>query len=146
MKVTNFEIINMVNALEGFSEKKLPQKISYAITRNITLLLGDYECYAKSLEKLFAEYDDHIKKDKDGNPMRGENGMPIVDDCVKKEFDEEIANLLSIEIEAKLHHIPESTFDYEDDTNRYDSLSAADIMLLQNILCDKEVPKRETSD
>ena len=58
MKTKNFTIINMINTLNSFAEKKLPQKISYAITRNLMLLQKDYDCYSKSIEKLFEE---HVK-------------------------------------------------------------------------------------
>ena len=33
MKYKNIEIVNIVKFLDGISEKKLPQKISYAIMR-----------------------------------------------------------------------------------------------------------------
>ena len=70
--------------------------------------------------------------------MRNDVEIPIVDSKVAKEFNDEIYNLLNIEIEIKLYCIPESTFDYEDNANRYDSLSATDIMNLQAVLCNQE--------
>ena len=138
MKLTNFAIVNMINTLEKFAEKKLPQKISYAITRNLILLQKDYDCYIKSLNKLFSDYDDYIVRDENKNIMSNDVGIPIVDSKVAKEFNEEISNLLNIEIEIKLYCIPESIFDYEDNTNRYDSLPATDIMNLQAVLCNQE--------
>lgn len=138
MKLTNFAVVNMINTLEKFAEKKLPQKISYTITRNLMLLQKDYDCYIKSLNKLFSNYDDYIVKDENNNMMNNDIGIPIVDSKVEKEFNEEISNLLNIEIEIKLHCIPENVFDYEDNVNRYDSLSATDIINLQAVLCNGE--------
>lgn len=146
MKLTNFTIVNMINTLEKFSEKKFPQKISYAITRNLILLQTDYNCYIKSLNKLFADYNDHMVRDKNNNVVNNDMGIPIVDNDVEKEFNEEISNLLNIEIELELYHIPENVFDYEDNTNRYDSLSAVDIMSLQGILCNQEGNENDNNE
>ena len=35
MKVRNIDLINYNNILNGFAEKHLPQKIGFAITKNI---------------------------------------------------------------------------------------------------------------
>lgn len=146
MKLTNFAIVNMMNTLEKFAEKKLPQKISYAITRNLILLQNDYNCYIKSLNKLFTDYDEYIVRDENKNIISNDIGIPLVDSDVEKEFNEEISNLLNIEIELELYHIPENVFDYEDTANRYDSLSAVDIMNLQGILCDQEGRKNDENN
>ncbi len=138
MKLTNFAIVNIINVLEDFAEKKLPQKISYAITRNLILLQDDYNCYIKSLNKLFKNYDKHIVRDENNNIMSNDMGIPIVDSSVEDEFNEEITNLLNIKVETQLYQISEDTFDYEDNTNRYSSLSAADIINLQSVLCKQE--------
>lgn len=139
MKLTNFSIVNIINTLEKFAEKKLPQKISYAIMRNLILLQKDYDCYTKSLNKLFNDYNEHMVRDKNNNVMNNDMGIPIVDNDVEKEFNEEISNLLNIEIELELYHISENVFDYEDNTNRYDPLSATDIMNLQAVLCNQGI-------
>lgn len=145
MKLTNFTVITMLNILDKFVKKKLPQKISYAITRNILLLQEDYHCYIKSLDKLFSDYDKYIVKDEKNHIMYNDIGIPIVENKVEKEFHQEIENLLNIEIEKDLYSISEESFDYEDTTNRYDSLSAVDIMNLQAILCNQnETEKRES--
>lgn len=135
MKLTNFNLINSIKMLNTYAEKKLPQKISYAITRNFILLKNNYEYYEKALNKLFSEYDKYITKDEDGNIVFNDTGIPIVDSSKAKEFNEEIANLLNIEIEINPYCIPEDSFDYDDDKNRYDTLSASDIMNIQSVLC-----------
>lgn len=147
MKLTNFAIVNMMNTLEKFAEKKLPQKISYAITKNLILLQSEYDCYIKSLNKLFVTYDEYMVRDEKKNIMSNDIGIPIVDSSVAQEFNEEISNLLNIEIEIQLYGISEDVFDYEDNANRYDSLSAADIINLQVVLCNKKgSDENEVSD
>lgn len=138
MKLTNESVVNILNMLDYYSNKKLPQKISYAITRNLMLIGKNYEYYINSLHKLFSDYDNYIVKDENNNILRNDDGIPIVDNQVKKEFDAEISNLLNVEIEIELYCIPENIFDYDDNNDRYDSLSAADIINLQNILCIQE--------
>ena len=135
MKIKNFTVVNMINTLNMFSEKKLPQKISFAITKNLISLQKDYECYIESLNKLFSHYDEYMVRDEENHVVLNDNGIPIVDSNISKEFNEEIVNLLNIEIEKELYYISEDVFDYEDNIGHYDSLSAADIMNLQAILC-----------
>ena len=137
MKITNLTLIGIINTLEKFGEKKLPQKISYAITRNLMCLSKEYQVYEKQLNKIFAEYTDHIVKDEHGNMKLNSNGIPIVDDSVSNEFGSQISDLLNIEIQTDLFIIPFESFNY-DDKGIYDAMSAQDIMLLKSILCNDE--------
>ena len=45
MKTNNFIIINLLNVLNGYGNKRLPQKISYAITRNLMVIEKEYKKY-----------------------------------------------------------------------------------------------------
>ena len=54
-KITNAILISFIKILDGVSKKKMPQKISYAITKNIINLSKEYECYITELEKIFNE-------------------------------------------------------------------------------------------
>lgn len=135
MKITNFNLINIVKMLDSYAEKKLPQKISYAITRNFDIFKNNYGYYEKSLNKLFSKYDKYITKDDNSNIIFNDAGIPIIENSKSKEFNEELANLLNIEIEINPYYIPKNSFNYEDNKNRYDSLSALDIINLQSVLC-----------
>lgn len=137
MKMTNFTLVNMVNVLQNYSDKKLPQKISFAITRNLMKLSKEYGVYDAQLKKLFETYSDHMVKDDNGNMQTYDSGIPIVDDSIKAEFDEQIAELLNIEIEVDMYYIDPEVFDY-DDKGIYDAMSAQDIMVLQSILCKQD--------
>lgn len=134
MKITNYGIINILKILDRYSDKKLPQKISYTITRNLISFQKEYECYKKSFDKLLSNYDDYIVKDNDGKIMCNDNGIPIVSDDISKDFYEELTSLLNIEIDVNLFKIPVDVFDYED--NRYDILTPKEIVKLQTIICE----------
>lgn len=137
MKTTNFTMVNMIRVLQNYSDKKLPQKISFAITRNLMKVSKEYEAYDAQLKKLFETYSNYMVKDDDGNIQTYDSGVPIVDDSIKAEFDEQIAELLNIEIEVDMYYIDPEVFDY-DDKGIYDAMSAQDIMVLQSILCKQD--------
>lgn len=135
MKMTNLVMVNLMNTLQAYGTKKLPQKISFAITRNLMKISKEYEAYDSQLKKLFESYSDHIIKDENGNNKINASGIPIVDDSVKTEFNEQIKDLLDIEIEIDLYLIDPEVFNY-DDKGIYDAMSAQDIIVLQSVLCD----------
>ena len=134
MKLTNFSIINIYMILDRFATKKLPQKISYAITKNIYLLRDDCDCYENELKKLFDSYKDKTIKDENGETKFNQYHVPIIESKYSKEFDESLTELLNIEVEIDLYTIDDSAFNY-DDTDKYDCLSPMEIMQLQDILC-----------
>lgn len=137
MKMTNLVLVNLLNTLNLYSVKKLPQKISYAITRNLMQISKEYEVYDAQLKKIFEEYSEHMIKDEKGNVKVNQNGIPLVDAVVSDEFGEQIADLLNIEIDIDMYYINSDVFDY-DDKGFYDAMSAQDIMILQSILCKSE--------
>ena len=134
MKMTNFTLVNLVNELEPFGNKRLPQKISYAITRNVMLATKEYQIYEAQLNKIMEEYSDNMLKDKSGNPKVNDVGIPEVEDSVKKEYFEKITDLLNVEIDVNIYSIDEGLFDYED-SDKYDVLYPNEMIKLQSILC-----------
>lgn len=135
MKCNNFDIISISNVLNTYADKKLPQKISYAITRNIMNISEDLDCYSRQLNKIIDSYKEYQKKE-NGEPVMSPIGVPLVEDKYTEEYMGEISALLNIEVDVSLYTIDESEFDY--DGERFDSLSASDIMKLAKILCYKE--------
>ncbi len=133
MKITNGTLINMINVLNMCGQKKLPQKINYAITKNIINLNGDYKCYSKSIQKIVSDYGDYILKDDDGKQMVSNVGLPMVDDSHMADYISEINELLGIEINVNLYTIDDSVFDYDD--SKYDVLTAQEMLQLQTIVC-----------
>ena len=135
MKLTNFAVVRILNTLNHYSAMKLPQKISYAITRNYIIVQKEYEYYEHQLQHLFENYSEHMIKDEDGKVQTSINGIPYVDESVRKEFNEQVSELLNIEIEINTYTIDNSVFDYDNSKGNFEALSADDIMTLEAILC-----------
>lgn len=135
MKMTNYTMVNVLNTLNSFGNKKLPQKISYAITRNIMIFRKEYEFYEREFKKLLVKYDKDIEKDVDGNMVHNKDGVPVVNGEASKDFYNELNELLMIELDISIYQISPEVFDYED-SERYDAMSASEIIQLQSIICD----------
>ena len=135
MKIQNAILITYMNILGLYADKKLPQKICYAITKNILLIENELAAYQKSLSKIIEKYNDYIEKDENDETILLPIGVPQVDDKHKDDYIREINELLSIEVDVNLYKIDENNFDYVD-SERYDILSAKDIITLRNILCE----------
>lgn len=131
MKVNNFSLINMMQTLKQFGEKKLPQKISYAIMKNLYIINKDVEIYEDSLRKIIESYKDYIIE---GEQL--ENGLPKVNDEHIEDYISEINELLAFEVDIDLYYIDEDVFDYED-SGRYDPISATDLIQLRMIICNE---------
>lgn len=135
MKMSNYTMVNVLNTLNSFGNKKLPQKISYAITRNIMIFRKEYEFYEREFGKLLVKYDKDIEKDVDGNMVHNKDGIPVVNGEASKDFYNELNELLMIELDISIYQISPEVFDYED-SERYDAMSASEIIQLQSIMCD----------
>lgn len=136
IKMTNAHIISIINLLNGFGNKMLPQRISYAISKNLKNLNKEYDFYQEELQKLLKRYTDYYEKDDDGNIKILPNGIPSVQEPHNKDFENELSELLSMESDITLYKIDASVFDYDD--AKYDALSPAEITTLMGILCDDE--------
>lgn len=136
MKMKNQKVINTINLLDSFSEKKLPQKISYAIIKNILLLKNEYNIINTGLENIFNQYKEYFIVNDNNELIRNRNGVPALSDENKKEeMYTQLSELLNIEIEIPIYTISLDYFNY-DDNNIYDVLTPQDIMTLSSILCD----------
>ena len=133
--MSNYTMVNVLNTLNSFGNKKLPQKISYAITRNIMIFRKEYEFYEREFGKLLVKYDKDIEKDVDGNMVHNKDGIPVVNGEASKDFYNELNELLMIELDISIYQISPEVFDYED-SERYDAMSASEIIQLQSIMCD----------
>lgn len=136
MKINNMTLVTYDNILAAYTEKHLPQKISYAITRNIIAIEKELEVYKRSLSKIVEAYKDYFVKDDNGNIKNLSVGIPEVDVEHMDDYIKEVDDLLSIELDVELYKIDDNDFNYED-SERYDAMSAKDIIALQTILCDK---------
>lgn len=136
MVLKNKDILAYVNTLNDYCGKRLPQRISYAITRNAKILSAEIDYYNEALKNILDNYKEYYVKNGNGEPqIDSASGLPVVDSEHANDFMQEIFELLEIEVEVTPYFISESLFDYDDE--KYDAMSAIDIMNLQNVLCDK---------
>ena len=138
MRMRNIELIIISNNLEKYKDKKLPQKISYAITKNNMLIMQEQKVYIEEFNKIIKEYDEYIIKDTDGQMKLNTNGIPMVKSEVEKEYMQKVNDLLNIEFYIDLFTISEECFNYDDTIGKYDVLSPSEIMFLQSFLCKTE--------
>lgn len=138
MKITNLQVIGLINCLKEYMDKKIPQQISYAITQNYIELTDKYKTYEVQLKKLFQDYRDYLDISESGDVIMGEDNMPKISDEVKDEFQEQLYDLLNIEVDISLYQIDKESFNY-DNKNIYESLSPKEIIVLQKILCEGEL-------
>lgn len=139
----NHDLANTVNILDSYANYKLPQRISYAITKNLIKLSSDVECYTKMLSKIIDKYKDYVVKDDNGHDVIGAMGIPVVDEEHTEDYNNDINEFLNLDIDTQLYHISFDEFDYND-SDRYDSLSASDIVRLQGVLCENDDEKGDS--
>lgn len=143
MKYRNIDVVQIVTFLDKISERKLPQKINYAIMRNLDSFQKENQFYEKSLNKIIESYKDFLVKDSDGNLVISKLGIPTVDGSHIEDYNNEISELISLEVEVKIYQVPESIFDYEDSNGKYDTLSGSEILKLVKIFGETDEDKTE---
>lgn len=137
MKINNTILVNYDNVLGYFGKKKLPQKISYAITKDMIIISKELEAYRTSLQKIIDAYKDYQVKNESGEIENMPIGIPKVDKDHEVDYLSEVEDLLNIETDIELYYIEEEVFDYQD-SERYDAMSAHDILTLQSVICKKD--------
>lgn len=138
MKYKNIEVVSIVNFLNSISEKKLPQKISYAIMRNTSNFQKECNYYEQALKKILEGYKDFFVKKSDDELVMTSIGVPLVDDKHMEEYTEEIQELLNIEVEIQIYKIDSKDFDYEDPNGKYDVLTVKELLQLTNLFCKED--------
>ena len=127
MKITNRQVIEFINRVSAnkLASKRLPVKVAYAISRNLDKMnniITSYETARKTLLDQYAEKDEEGKaKVKDGNY--------VIQEDQKQAFSDEMKELLEVENEIDLHTINMDEVE-KCDTDKYDSLTTADLMTL----------------
>lgn len=127
MKITNRQVIELINSVSAnkLASKRLPVKVAYAISRNLDKMnniITSYETARKTLLDQYAEKDEEGKaKVKDGNY--------VIQEDQKQAFSDEMKELLEVENEIDLHTINMDEVE-KCDTDKYDSLTTADLMTL----------------
>lgn len=134
MKITNLELVTILNIFEKYQNKKFPYKITYAIMKNIALLKKEYQVYSETLESIVNQYKEDFVKENEEIVLY-EIGVPKVKEEFAEEYLTEINKLLNIEINIDLYKISEECFDYQ--SERYDTLTVKETMELMDLLCEE---------
>lgn len=143
MKITNIGILEVNSFLTQYEEKKLPQKIAFAIMKNLSIYANEQKFYQDALQKILQKYEEYYEKDEEGQVKTLDNGLPMISQEHNKDFYEEINELLMVETEIKPYYINKEVFEYEDEAGRYDTLSAKEMFLLMSVLCKPEEEEKE---
>lgn len=127
MKITNRQVIEFINNVSAnkLASKRLPVKVAYAISRNLDKMnniITSYETARKTLLDQYAE------KDKEGK-AKVKDGNYVIQEDQKQAFSDEMKELLEVENEIDLHTINMDEVE-KCDTDKYDSLTTADLMTL----------------
>lgn len=136
-KMTNYELVQIVNTMKGLANKKYPQKVSYTLMKTIVALEKESEIYTKQLEALVKEYQeaDKIVLDKYRKPILNESGLPQIKKEYAEDFGKELTELLNFIVEIELPTIKADNLDYSDE--KYDILTPAELILIMNLICDE---------
>lgn len=143
MKYRNIEVVQIVRFLDKISERKLPQKINYAIMKNLDSFQKENQFYEKSLNKIIESYKDFLVKDSEGNFAISDIGVPMVDKGHIEDYKNEISELINLEVDVKIYQVPESIFDYEDANGKYDAVSGSEILKFVKIFGTTDEDKTE---
>lgn len=138
MELKNYELIQYVNELKKYSDKKYPAKISYAIIKNFNIFSNELKNYNDCLAKIMESYKGHFVKDEDGNVTMSQNGIPVVQDEYMEPFIGEINQLLGESVTIDRYTISPDCFDY-DDRGIYDVMTVNEMGILSEILCEEYV-------
>lgn len=100
MKLSNEKILNDAVKLAEISQKELPVKVSYAISKNISKLESVLKIYNKEREKLIEKYS---QKDEKGKTIIDENNQIKLQEEKIEDWNKDIKELLDIENEIDIH-------------------------------------------
>lgn len=130
MKLTNSEVVNMINALAGMQDKVLPRKLSYAISKNLEKLQATiYKPYDKERINIIRKY---AVLDENGNQKADVHGRLIYTD--REAYENEMDELLEIENEFDMHTIGEELLDQCEKEEKYTDLSVKEYAAIMKML------------
>ena len=123
MKVKLKDIRMAALTLHQIKDKSFPSKMSYALSKNMTVLWNEYDLIEKEREKICIRYAD-----------KGEDGKPIINGNVyamsaenDRKCSKEFEDLLETETDVDIHHIPVSVLETCDQSDRYAVLSVGEM-------------------
>ena len=123
-----YEVMELWNALGKVKDKKMPVKISFAISRNISLLSPEVRDIQRHRTDIIQKY---IERDPDGNPVVDTDGGAKITD--PEGLETELNTLLSEESDVKIRMISEEAF-LDCDNERYDAFTPGEISALSAMI------------
>ena len=129
MRLTLKEISDKYQTISSITSKKLPIKLSYAISKNMTTLEDEAKVIDDNRIKLAQTY---AEKNEDGSPKVINNSY-VIDDI--ESFNKELSEYYKTEIDIDICKVNSIILDKLDDP-KYDVLSPSEIMTLQFMLED----------
>ena len=122
------EVMELWNALGKVRDKRMPVKISFAISRNISLLTPIVRDVQQQRSGIIQKY---IERDPDGKAIiDADGGAKITDPEV---LETELNTLFSEESDVKIRMIPEEAF-LDCDNERYDAFTPGEISALSAMI------------
>ena len=108
-EMTNYEIIQVINKLDGMGGTAYPYKVTRAISKTLKALREEYTIYEKTYKELLARY---YEVDDDGMVRKDENGEDMIKDPGKlAEATEAITDLLNEKVDVEITQFDESVLE-----------------------------------
>lgn len=123
MKLKLMDIRQAALTLHQIKDKSFPVKMSYALSKNMSVLWAEYDLIEKEREKICNRYAD---KDENGKPIINGNVYAMSADNDRK-CNKEFEELLETEADVDVSMIPQSVLDACDQSDRYDILTLGEM-------------------
>lgn len=127
MKLSNRKILDFINS--DLVSKKLPIKLAYAISVNVSAVEGAVKAFNNQRTNLIEKY---AKKGEDGKPI-SDNGNYIIENT--KEWNESINELLDAESDVNVTTITLDLLEKCDD-EAFDKLSVGELAVISFMVAD----------
>lgn len=135
MTLKIMDILIKATQLNALSKKKLPFKVSYAISRNKDKFMKEAERYDRERLRLCEVYAD---KDKDGKAMTAEREREdgsktkeyIFSAENRQEFEKELNDFRDTELDIDIMIIKPDDLEKVDLSDKFDALSADDLDMI----------------
>lgn len=131
MKIKVMDIIVKTAQLNAIAGKKMPIRMSYAVSKNREVFAKEVDKYETERIKLCNAYAD---KDADGKPViaeREENGQKVSEYIFTKENREELEKALAdfrdMEVHLAIQKINMKDLEKIDESDRFDALSPMEL-------------------
>lgn len=133
MQIKLAEIEAKVIALGQLGAKKLPVKLSYAVSKNKKVLTSELQTFSEARTKICT---DNAEKDENGNPRVDEsNSYMFPDDETRERVVNEVTELINSEIDVDILTVPIDVVE-KCDNDGFDNLTASEMESIEFMIID----------